>query len=124
MIKERSIKAKMWKEITPEFYIFESKGQFVEGRLLGFSEINIKGVVVKKWQIERLDNGIIVGFLGGVSLDPMLAAVPVDTTIKLEFDGMVKLEAGHRVKKFKLYIEQAGDDKPSIKEDKTTSKKK
>lgn len=92
-----------WNEITPDFLQFTTKGESVEGKLLGCTELRIKDVPVRKWSVARLSDGIAVGFLGGVSLDPMLDAVPIGTVIKLEFDGMVQLAAGHRVKKFKLY---------------------
>jgi hypothetical protein len=97
-----------WKETTPDFKQFEAKGETLEGELLGFNIIQIKGVNVRRWQLRRLSDGIAVGFLGGVSLDATLDAVPVGTTIKLEYEGKVKLGSGYHVKKFKLY-EQAAD---------------
>lgn len=95
-----------WKEITPDFISFEKAGQSIEGVLLGYTELRIKEVPVKKWSIQKLSDGIDTGFLGGVSLDPMLEAVAVGTTIKLEFAGNVKLGGGYSVKTFKLYIEE------------------
>lgn len=95
----------MWKEITPDFMSFTVKGQSIEGELLGYSELRIKEVPVKKWSILKLSDGIATGFLGGVALDPMLEAVPTGTTIKLEYEGNVKLDSGYSVKQFKLYVQ-------------------
>lgn len=106
-----------WKEITPDFMTFDSKGQSLEGELLGFTELRIKEIPVKKWSILNKTTGIATGFLGGVSLDPMLEAVPVGTVIKLEYNGNVKLGGGYSVKTFKLYIE-ATDPKAESKKDK------
>lgn len=111
MLKERGDTIMAWKEITPEFKVFSEKGEFVEGKLLGHSEIKIKDVTVKKWSMEDIHTGVSINFLGGVSLDPMLLAVPVGTVIKLEFDGTVKLERGQRVKKFKLYLQSDEPEK-------------
>jgi len=99
-----------WKETTPDFMQFETKGQALEGQLLGYTEIQIKGVTVRRWQIKRLEDGIAVGFLGGVSLDSMLEAVTAGTVIKLEYEGKVKLGSGYSVKKFKLYEALTGED--------------
>lgn len=105
-----------WTEITPDFISFEAVGQSIEGELLGYSDLRIKEVPVKKWQIKKLSDGIITGFLGGVSLDPMLEAVTIGTTIKLEFAGNVKLGGGYSVKTFKLYIEEVkAEPKPEPK---------
>lgn len=107
---------KKWKEITPDFISFEKAGQSIEGELLGYTELRIKDVPVKKWQIKKLSDGIITGFLGGVSLDPMLEAVPIGQTIKLEYAGNVKLGGGYSVKTFKLYIEDTkAEPKPEPK---------
>lgn len=115
MIKEKDIDDKMWKEITPDFMSFETKGQFIEGKLLGYSDLRIKEVPVKKWSIERASDGVAVGFLGGVSLDPMLLAVPIGTTIKLEYDGNVKIAGGYSVKTFKLFVEAQDTKAPAEK---------
>lgn len=107
---------KGWKETTPDFKQFEEKGETLEGELLGFNIIQIKGVNVRRWQLRRLSDGIAVGFLGGVSLDATLDAVPVGTTIKLEYEGKVKLGSGYHVKKFKLYeMAEDASDKESPK---------
>jgi len=94
-----------WKEITPDFLSFDTKGQFLEGELVGYSELRIKNVPVKKWGIRKISDGVVTGFLGGVALDPMLEAVPAGTVIKLEYDGSVKIAGGYSVKTFKLYTE-------------------
>jgi len=115
MLKIRGIRSMKWTEITPDFVQFTTKGESVEGKLLGSTELRIKDVPVRKWQIARLTDGVAVGFLGGVSLDPMLDAVPIGNVIKLEFDGMVQLAGGYRVKKFKLYQAVKEEPKPEPK---------
>jgi len=115
MIKGRFIIVPKWKEITPGFFQFETKGQSLEGKLLGYSEIRIKEILVKRWAIATLPDGIVTNFLGGVSLDPMLEAVPEGTIIKLEFDGFVRLEKNQRVKTFKLYQAIKEEEAPRSK---------
>ena len=113
-----------WKETTPDFKQFSEKGETLEGQLLGYTIIQIKGVNVKRWQIRRLSDGIAQGFLGGISLDAMLEAVPVGTTIKLEYLGKVSVGSGMSVKKFRLYEQTEGEEStPSESKPKSKSRK-
>lgn len=104
-----------WKEITPEFIQFQEKGEAIEGILLGYDEITVKGVTVKRWQMERSGDGVILSFLGGVSLDRILEAVPRGKLIRLEYQGRINIGSGMSVKKFKLY-EQVEDDVTGVTE--------
>lgn len=124
MLKERRNMAKVWKETTPDFKQFEKVGDIIEGELLGYTDIQIKGITVKRWQMRRLSDGIAVGFLGGVSLDSMLEAVPVGSTIKLEFVGKVSLGGGMAVKKFKMFEEVEGEEEKAPEVPPTPKKKK
>ena len=114
MTKEGVTTTMKWENITPDFITFEKKGEFIEGELLEPSVIMIKGVEVMKWQVRDLKDDIVKAFLGGISLDPMLTNVPVGTTIKLEFDGKLKIASGYQVKTFKLY-KQIPDNQPEKK---------
>jgi len=124
MIKEGGKNLVGWKETTPDFKQFSEKGETLEGQLLGYTIIQIKGVNVKRWQIRRLSDGIAQGFLGGISLDAMLEAVPVGTTIKLEYLGKVSVGSGMSVKKFRLYEQTAEDTEPEPEKTGTRKPKK
>ena len=101
-----------WKEITPDFMSFETKGQSLEGELMPYTELRIKDVPVRKWGIKKLADGVVTAFLGGVALDPMLDAVSTGTVIKLEYDGSVKIAGGYNVKTFKLYVQATDEKRP------------
>ena len=93
-----------WKDVTPEYFEFNEKGQVLIGRLAGYTEFIIKTVPVKKWTIKRDPDGSLISFLGGVQLDPLLLSVPSNTMVKLEYMGKVKVSSGNQAKVFKLFV--------------------
>lgn len=91
-----------WQEVSPDFFRFEKEGQEVTGVLAAKDSIEVRGTPVGRYTIDTEEGS--VSFLGGVSLDPLLAKIQEGQLIKLVFLGMAGTQRGTQVKQFKLYV--------------------
>ena len=95
-----------WRKATPIFQSWTVEGQSVEGRLVQKSFVEFKHgeimVSVGKYTLEGPEGS--VSFMGGVSLDALLAPIAEGTEIRVVYLGKQTTSKGMHVNTFDLYV--------------------
>jgi hypothetical protein len=88
------------KTVESEKFKFEKAGQVLEGYLVGTEIINFDDKDVPKYTIQTTDGN--KGILASYQLKEGLEKLPMNTKVRITFNGKVKLKGGKTMNDFKI----------------------
>lgn len=83
-------------------FSFTEAGQEIIGRLKAIDEINLYDREVKRAKIATKDG--LKTFLLTTQLENLLSGVPLNTIVRIQYQGERKTQRGARFKVFKLWV--------------------
>jgi hypothetical protein len=101
MAKEKLVEQE-WKDISPTLVKFENENDEFIGVLQKIDSVTVSKKEVKRAWFDK--DGEPYVLLLTAQQEPVLSSVPVGTQCKIVYTGTVKLEAGKKLKTFKIYV--------------------
>lgn len=91
--------------VSVEFKQFLNEGDEIKGRLIGKTQVQMKGGRVGKYTVVRLEDKQKVAFLGSVQLDELMNAVAVGNEIWVIFLRRERRsEDGFEMKMYNVFV--------------------
>jgi len=111
IVKERRIRemAKLekpveqeWQDISPTLVKFENENDEFIGTLTKIDSVTVSKKEVKRAWFDTPQGPYVL--LLTAQQEPVISPLPVGTLVKVVYTGTVKLEAGKKLKTFKIFV--------------------
>ncbi|MHA1961936.1 MAG: hypothetical protein ACW99U_17140 [Candidatus Thorarchaeota archaeon] len=108
-------KAKTAVDVTPTWFAFEAKGQFVLGKLMGTSEVDSSlGSGTYLQYLMDTDDGLIKFSLGAATDKELHTVLHTGSVYKIMFMGKQKIKGGRSVNQFKVLALEAPEETAAL----------
>ncbi len=103
-MKKEAEKKKALNDLSPQFFVFEKKGDGFTGRLKGLSSVQ-SGLSTGTYNhyLFEVDAGLIKCAFGAATDKELAPMMKISNIYSVEYMGKVKISGGRSVNKFKVF---------------------
>ncbi len=92
-----------YQEIVVDWFKFEVPGDYIEGMLVGKTQVTVRSSRIGKYTLMR-DDKTKVGFLGGAQLDDLMVSVQYGQSVFVQFVGEERTKDEFGLKIYKVFV--------------------